>query len=125
MPVKPLHLRFSAGKYQADSRIPIRLPQNFTTAISSHNERGLSLEGGIGLVFPWASLEGSYARFENQGSYPFTIDRARFTGEVPVAATIGLVAEWMRDKYNDAAQNTGSLGKFDANRYGIYVRWHP
>jgi hypothetical protein len=124
-PVKPLHLRFSAGKYQADSRIPIRLPQNFTTAISSHNERGLSLEGGIGLVFPWASLEGSYARFENQGSYPFTIDRARFTGEVPVAATIALVAEWMRDKYNDAAQNTGSLGKFDANRYGFYVRWHP
>jgi hypothetical protein len=124
-PVKPLRLRFSAGKYQADSRIPIRLPQDFTTAVSSHNERGLSLEGGIGLVFPGLSLDGSYARFENQGSYPFTIDRARFSGEVPVTATFAFVAEWMRDKYNDVAQNTGSLGKFDANRYGFYVRWHP
>jgi hypothetical protein len=124
-PVKPLHLRFSAGKYQADSTIPYRLPQDFTTAISSQHERGLSLEGGIGLVLPGVSLEGSYARFENQGSYPFTIDRARFSGEVPVTATFGFVAEWMRDKYNDVAQNTGSLGKFDANRYGLYVRWHP
>jgi hypothetical protein len=124
-PVKPLHLRFSAGKYQADSRIPFRRPEDFTTAVSNHNERGLSLEGGIGLVFPWASLEGSYARFENQGSYAFTIDRARFTGEVPVTAAFAFVGEWMRDKYNDAPQNTGSLGKFDANRYGLYVRWHP
>jgi hypothetical protein len=123
-PVKPLHLRFSAGRYTADSTIPFRNPQDFTTAMSSHQERGLSLEGGIGLVFPWVTLDGSYARFVNKGSYPFTIDRARFSGEVPVTAAIGFVAEWMRDKY-DVAQNTGSLGKFDANRYGLYVRWHP
>ncbi len=124
-PVKPLHLRFSAGKYQADSTIPIRNPQDFTTAISSNRERGLSLEGGIGLVFPFVTLDGSYARFVNKGSYPFTIDRARITGDVPVNATVGFVAEWMRDKYNDVAQNTGSLGKFDANRYGFYVRLRP
>jgi len=61
----------------------------------------------------------------NKGSYPFTIDRARVTGEIPVSVTLALVAEWMRDKYNDVAQNTGSPGKFDANRYGLYVRWHP
>ncbi len=122
-PVKPLHLRFSAGKYQADSTIPFRNPQDFTTAISSHRERGLSLEGGIGLLFPFLTVDGSYARFVNKGSYPFTIDRARVTGDVPVNASIGLVAEWMRDKYNDVAQNTGNLGKFDANRYGFYIRW--
>jgi len=124
-PVKPLHLRFSAGKYQAHSTIPYRLPQDFTTGISEQRESGLSLEGGIGLVFSGLTLDGSYARFQNRGSYPFTIDRARFSGEVPVTATFGFVAEWMRDKYNDVAQNTGSLGKFDANRYGFYVRWHP
>jgi len=122
-PVKPLHLRFSAGKYQADSTIPFRLPETLAIAISSHRERGLSLEGGIGLVFPFVTLDGSYARFVNKGSYPFTIDRARVTGDVPVTASLGLIAEWMRDKYNDVAQNTGNLGKFDANRYGFYVRW--
>jgi len=124
-PVKPLHLRFSAGKYQADSTIPFRLPETLVTAISSHHERGLSLEGGIGLVFPFLTLDGSYARFVNKGSYPFTIDRARVTGDVPVTASLGLVAEWMRDKYNDVAQDRGNLGRFDANRYGFYIRWHP
>jgi hypothetical protein len=124
-PAKPVHLRFSAVKYQAHSTIPIRFPEDFTTGFSDHGESGLSLEGSIGLVFPWLTLDSSYARFVNKGSYPFTIDRARVTGEVPVKATLGLVAEWMRDKYNDVAQNTGSPGKFDANRYGLYVRWHP
>jgi hypothetical protein len=124
-PVKPLRLRFSAGKYQAHSTIPIRFPQDFTTGVSEQRESGLSLEGGIGLVFGGLTLDGSYARFQNSGSSPFTIDRARFSGEVPVTVTLAFVAEWMRDKYNDVAQNSGNLGKFDANRYGFYVRWHP
>jgi hypothetical protein len=124
-PAKALRLRFSAGKYQAHSRIPFRLPQDFTTDLSDHRESGLSLEGGIGLVLGGVTLDGSYARFQNSGSYPFTIDRARFSGEVPVTASLAFVGEWLRDKYNDAAQNTGNLGKFDANRYGFYVRWHP
>jgi hypothetical protein len=124
-PVKPLRLRFSAGKYQAHSRIPYRLPEDFTTGLSDHRESGLSLEGGIGLVLGGLTLDGSYARFQNSGFYPFTIDRARVSGEVPVKATLAFVGEWMRDKYNDVAQNTGNLGKFDANRYGLYVRWHP
>jgi hypothetical protein len=123
--VKPLRLRFSAGKYLAHSRIPIRLPQDFTTGLSDHRESGLSLEGGIGLVLGGLTLDGSYARFQNKGSYPFTIDRARVSAEVPVTATLAFVGEWLRDKYNDVAQNTGNLGKFDANRYGVYVRWHP
>lgn len=124
-PAKPLRLRFSAGKYQAHSTIPFRAPQDFTTGVSDHRESGLSLEGGIGLVFGGVTLDGSYARFVNKGSYPFTIDRARVSGEVPLNASLGLVVEWLRDKYNDVAQNFGSLGKFDANRYGFYVRWHP
>ena len=124
-PVKPLRLRFSAGRYTADSTIPYRLPQDFTTAVSAHRERGSSLEGGVTLTFSWLTLDGSYARFTNKGSYPFTIDRARAGGEVPVTPTLAFVGEWTRDKYNDVAQDAGNLGKFDANRYGVYVRWHP
>lgn len=124
-PAKPLRIHVSAGKYQADSTIPYRLPQDFTTAVSSHRENGLSLEAGVGLVLPWLSLDGSFGRFDNEGSYPFTIDRSRASADVPVTPQFALVAEWMRDKYNDVAQNTGSLGKFEANRYGIYVRWRP
>lgn len=124
-PVKPLRLRVSASRYEANSSIPFRIPLNFTTAISSHQERGLSLEAGMGLVFPWMSLDASFSRFKNLGSYPFVLNRARVSGDVPMTARLGLVAEWMHDKYDDAAQNTGSLGRFDANRYGLYVRWRP
>ncbi|HKF42065.1 MAG TPA: hypothetical protein VKG01_03100, partial [Thermoanaerobaculia bacterium] len=35
------------------------------------------------------------------------------------------IGEWWRDKYNDALQNTGARGAYDANRYGIYLRWSP
>jgi hypothetical protein len=124
-PVQPLRARFSASKYQADSRLLDRLPEDFTTAVSDHRERGASVGGDITLTLKWFTLDGSYGRFQNKGSYPFTIDRARASAEIPVRAGIGLIAEWMRDKYNDAAQDTGSLAKFAANRYGLYLRWQP
>jgi len=124
-PIKPLTLRFSSSKYDAHSTIPFRLPEDFTTAVSEHRESGLSLEGGIGLALAGLKLDGSYSRFTNRGSYPFTIDRARVTGEVPLNASLAFIGEWLRDKYNDAPQKTGSIAKFDASRYGLYVRWNP
>ncbi len=124
-PVKPLHLRFSASRYQAHSTIPALDPEELETFVSSQREQGLSLEGAITLVFSGFNLEGSYGRLTNKGSYPFTIDRVRVSGEVPMTPTLAFVGEWLRDKYNDVAQNPLALGKFDANRYGFYVRWHP
>ncbi len=124
LPFKALQARFSASKYQADSTLLYRVPQDFTTADSIHKERGVSLDGGLTLTLGAFLLDGSYGRFSNRGSYPFTLDRVRGSAEVPVASAFGLVAEWMRDKYNDAKQDTGSLAKFAANRYGLFVRWH-
>jgi hypothetical protein len=124
-PAKPLRLRFSASKFQAHSTIPFLDPEELEIQTSEHSETGLSLEGGIGLTLGALKLDGSYARFTNKGSYPFTIDRARISGEVPIRSSLAFVAEWLRDKYNDVAQNMGNLGKFDANRYGLYLRWSP
>ncbi len=124
LPIKPLRARVSASKYQADSALLYRLPQDFTTADSIHRERGVNVEGGLTLTLGAFLLDSSYGRFSNRGSYPFTLDRARASAEIPVTAQFGLVAEWMRDKYNDAKQTFGSIGKFAANRYGLYVRWH-
>jgi hypothetical protein len=36
---------------------------------------------------------------------------------------MAFLAEWLRDRYNDSA--TAGLGKYDANRYGVYLRWSP
>ena len=125
LPAKPVTIHFSASKYLAHSSIPIRVPQDFTTTVSDHREDGVSLEGGVRLLLGPVMLDGSYSRFNNGGSYPFVIDRTRATAEVPVTAKMAFIAEWHRDKYNDALQNTGALGAYDANRYGFYVRVIP
>ncbi|HMF08620.1 MAG TPA: hypothetical protein VKJ00_05750 [Thermoanaerobaculia bacterium] len=123
-PIQEFKARFSASKYQANSTMLYRVPQDFTTANSINEENGLNLEGDLTFTFKIFLLDASYGRFQNSGSYPFTIDRWRANAEVPVAAQFSVVGEWMRDKYNDAKQDTGSLGKYAANRYGLYLRWH-
>ena len=123
-PWKPLHLRLSASKYQADNTTLIRRPENFVIQPSVHREDGTSYEGAVGFVLPRVSLEASYGRFENTGLFPFVVDRARVRAEVPVAAGFSGVAEWSRDKYSERDQVPANLGNYLANRYGIFVRWH-
>lgn len=125
IPAKPVTLRFSASKFLAHTSIPIRVPQDFSIALSEHREDGVSLEGGASLLLGPVRLDGSYARFTNGGSYPFNIDRARASVEVPVWTNMAVLGEWWRDQYNDAPQNLGSLGRYNANRYGVYLRWAP
>jgi len=116
--------RASFSWFQANSTMLYRVPQDFTTANSIHAEHGINSEGGLTLTLKPLLLDASYGRFENSGSYPFTLDRWRASAEVPVAAQFSVVGEWMRDKYNDAEQGFGSPGKYAANRYGLYLRWH-
>ena len=33
------------------------------------------------------------------------------------------IAEWRRDKYRESSAAENGLGSYDANRYGIYLRW--
>jgi len=125
IPAKPVTIHFSASKYLAHSSIPIRVPQDFSVGLSDHREDGVSLEGGVNLLLGPVKLDASYARFNNGGSYPFVIDRTRAYAEVPIREGLAFLGEWWRDKYNDALQNTGARGSYDANRYGIFLRWSP
>ncbi len=54
-----------------------------------------------------------------------TAEQARFRAEVPVTARFSGVAEWSRDKYAEKSADEPNLGNFNANRYGLFVRWHP
>lgn len=123
-PAKPLHIRFGADKYRADNTILFRVPQDFTIETSLHRENGTSYEGGVGLVLPRVILDASYGRFKNDGIFPFAIDRVRARVEVPITAQFSGAAEWMKDKYTERSSTEPNLGNFDANRYGVFVRWH-
>lgn len=124
LPVKPLTLRFSASRFEARSTIPIRQPQDFSVITSSHRERGTWLEGGAALNLARFRLEGAYGRLENEGTFPFDIDRARARLEFDWNARLTSVLDWNKDEYDESPQNNGNLGGFDANRYGIFLRMH-
>ena len=122
-PAKFLRLRISAEEYRADSHILFRHPEDFSIDTSLHRENGRSVEGGLTLVLAPVSIDGAIARFRNEGSFPFTIDRASVRASVGVTPNASIVGEWNRDKYKERATLAGSFASYDANRFGLYVRW--
>jgi hypothetical protein len=121
-PWKPLHLRFSAGRFQTDTRIPIRRPQDFGIEPSIHSEEGDFFEAGAGVTFSRFGVDGAYGRFDNDGSFSFTVDRWRLRASADFTANVGLAAEWARDDYEESLAAL-TRGDYEANRFGIFLRW--
>ena len=36
-----------------------------------------------------------------------------------------MIGDWARDAYDEVAGEGAGLGDYDADRYGIYLRWSP
>jgi hypothetical protein len=123
-PAKFLRLRVSGEKFESNSKILIRHPEDFSIDRSIHEEDGRSFEGGLTLLFAPVSIDGALGRFENDGSFPFTINRAAVRAAVDVTKSVSIIGEWNRDKYEEKGTLAGSLANYDANRVGIYIRWH-
>ena len=123
-PAKVIRLHLSAEKYQADSKILFVVPQTLAPDRSIHKEDGRSLEGGLSLLLSPVSIDGAYGQFRNDGSFPFKIDRASIRASVDVTKNASFIAEWRRDKYRESLAAENGLGSYDANRYGIFLRWH-
>ncbi len=121
-PVAWLRLRASLSQFRADSSISYRLPQNFAVAESIHVENGKSRELGASFLRGPFALDGNLARFRNQGTTPFDIDRFRVRATFDFKSKTGIAVEWDRDKYSEVSP---SFGDFEATRYGVYLRWHP
>src|SRR5262249_17713575 len=117
-----LRLRASASRYKADTNILARRPQNFTAFDSVHEETGRSAEGGFGLLFKKATVDFGVTHFTNEGTLPFTMQRYRTRATFDLTARAGLALEWSKDKYNEPSAPDGT---YNADRYGVYVRWTP
>jgi hypothetical protein len=121
-PWKGLRFRIGATRFENDSSLSILQPYDYSLGSSIHEERGTDLMGGLSYTLDPATFSMSVSRFENKGSYPFDIDRARLSVEVGFTKQIGLVGEWGYDSYQEPNRPSAA---YDANRYGIYLRWHP
>ena len=122
-PSKPLHVMFTANRYQAENDILIRQPQDFSIVDSQHIENGTSYEGSVGLALSRVDLQAGYAWFQNKGVFPFTLSRLRMRAEVPITPHFSGAVEFAKDRYLEKATDQPNLGNFDANRYGFFLRW--
>jgi len=119
VPVEKLRLFASASRYRADTTILYRHPETFAIDTSYHKENGRAVEGGVGYDFTRGSIDTGISKFENIGTNPFTINRYHARLTLDIHGNAGIAAEWNRDKYSESL----GLGDYDANRYGIYLRW--
>jgi len=125
-PTKPLTLRFSLGRFNAFSVIPIRNPYDFSTSSSQDDQNGLSYEGGLNLALGRVALDASYGSFDNNaGNYPYTLARARSRLEVGLVQNFALVGEFDWDRYHEFLPGTLPFGNYSAQRFGIYLHIKP
>ena len=117
-PVEALSLRASASRFRSNSDILIRRPENFTIEESVHVEKGESIEGGLTFAWSRLSFDGDLSRFENEGSFPFELDRSRARLSVQLRESFGIGAEWAHDEYREAAF---AIADYEASRYGVFL----
>lgn len=121
-PLASLQLRASASRFDVDSNVTYRRPENFVIANSIHAEQGTSYEGGMTFFRAPFTLDVNGSRFENEGTTPFNVDRFRTRLVYDFLARAGIAAEWSRDEYRE---ELAAFGDFDSTRYGIFLRFRP
>jgi hypothetical protein len=119
-PIQPLRFRASYSVFDADTSMIILRPETLTSEISSHLENGNSREGGFSLLVKRFSLDADYATFENEGTLPFTVVRWRARAVFDFLANLGVAAEYNHDDYEEA---NFALADYDADRFGLFLRW--
>ena len=122
-----LWLRGAGGTFAVDREILIRVPEDFEIVPTTQKEFGHTWEGGLRFQWDRLSLEGGYLWMNNNGSIPYTIQRARALAEFFILQNWGLTLEWLNDKYDErpAFDQAGPLANYSANRYYVGLHWRP
>lgn len=115
-----LHLRGSFSRFTADNSMLIRFPQNFENGVSLRDERGNAYDGGFSLALKRAGLDASFGRVKNNGTIPFTMNRVRTRATYDFTPKYGMAAEWSSDDYSESLFSTAD---FNADRYGLFLRY--
>lgn len=140
-PVEVFSLWGAYSVFEAESTVTIIEPSLLSPETSFHTEDGSSYEAGFDWTIKAVQISAGYGNFDNDGTFPFEIDRYRARIGWDINPSWGISAEWNRDKYVEgngltvnplgmANQTIGSaayagLGDYDADRYGAFLRWRP
>lgn len=121
-PIETVRIRASFSRFDADSRILFRRPENFVIQTSEYSQDGDVIEGGLLLLFSEWFFDVSASRIENEGSSPYEIDRLRVRGGYDFTERVGVLAEWLSDSYDEPLL---PLADYEADRFGLYLRLRP
>ena len=121
-PVEQLVLRGAWDRYETESSIVYRMPQNFSIEPSLHAEDAEMIEGSILWNGSRFHLMGGYSSLDNDGSLPFQLDRLFGRLWFDFTDAWGAAVEYDNHEYTESAF---ALADFEADRWGVFLRWHP
>lgn len=121
-PVENLSFRLAYDNYETTTEVPVRQPADYSSFMSDHAEDGTFMEGGLTWRVGSFDVDLGHSCFENRGS--FDLDLARTYGRVaydfggPWSAAVELESLDYDDGLLQAAD-------YEAERYGVFLRWRP
>jgi hypothetical protein len=98
----------------------IREPHDLDVVSSLHSEDGELLEAGVLWRIARFDLDVSYSTFENVGSFPFQLDRGFARLGFDLTDAFSAAVEYETHDYSEAIFTPAD---FDAERYGVFIRW--
>ena len=119
-PTDNLGLRLAYDNYDTDSSVLIRMPQDFSTEASKHAETGQLLEAGLRWRIAPFDIDLGYSDFENSGSFGFDMTRNFARLGIDFNDRVGAALEFENNEYTEDMQQ---LADFDADRFGVFIRW--
>jgi hypothetical protein len=119
-PTETFLLRVAWDSYQTDTEMPIRVTQTFEIIPSMYAEEGDLFEGNLRWKIALFTIEAAYSTFENTGSFPFQMDRAFARLAVDLSKQFSLAGEYENWDYSE---DMFPVADYDANRWGLFVRW--
>ena len=119
-PTDNFTLRLAYDSYSTDTEMPIRIPQSFEIEPSTYVEEGDLFDGSLRWKIWLLTIDAAYSTFENAGSFPFEMDRALARVAVDITKSISAAAEYENWDYSEAGF---PIADYDANRWGLFLRW--
>ena len=120
IPTAAVQLHGGYDSYQSDSTVMIRQPHDFQLLPSLYVEDGENVEASLAVQYGRFAFEAGGNRYSNEGDLPFDLDRTWASVDFTVKAGLGVRAQFERREYSEALL---AVAAYDADRYGIFVRW--
>ena len=119
-PLEWLLVRGSYDRYESDSSMTIRRPQDFVLVPSLYIEHGDNVEASAAATFGRFKLEAGGNRYQNEGDIPFSLDRTFARFDVGLTSAVGVYGLIERREYSE---DNLALADYEATRVAVFLRW--